>query len=266
MVASIDGMPLVGFHVADPPILESQRRNGPGRCEGKERSTMREISLQKVSGACAILTVIVVIVGFTLFATTDVSDSGDAVENLPAIDADKGIVAASSWLLTLAPILLLGTIPGLFRALRGAGDVIWIAVLASITGGFLLIPSTLIELAVIYEIATPYVEAGPEAGAELLVLADALLSVSLLSRIIGDVIFTGIGGLLFSLAILQTGFAPKWVGWLGLIAAVGHWFFLMSEVSVAFELIYLVGEIAFFLWLVAIGVVLLRAPRESAAA
>ena len=183
---------------------------------------LERLTLQRVSGVCAILTIVVVIVGFGLFALTDVSDSGDALENLPAIDADKAIVAASTWLLTLAPILLLGTVPGLFQALRGAGDVMWFAVLASVIGGLLLVPSTLIELAVIYEVATPYVEAGPDAGAELLVLGDALFSMSLLSRFIGDAIYTGIGGLLFSIAILKTGFAPKWVGWLGLIAAVGH--------------------------------------------
>ena len=101
-------------------------------------------------------------------------------------------------------------------------------------------------------------EAGPDAGADLLVLGDALFTLSLLSQLMGDAIFTGIGGLLFSIAILQTGFAPKWVGWLGLIGAVGHWFALLSEASEVFELIWAVGEIAFFLWLIAVGVVLLR--------
>ena len=110
----------------------------------------------------------------------------------------------------------------------------------------------------IYEVATPYVEAGPDAGAELLVLGDALFTMSLATRVLGDVIFTGVGVLLFSLAILKTGFAPKWVGWLGLIGALGHWFALLSQTSEVFELIWFVGEIAFFLWLIAVGVVLLR--------
>ena len=210
------------------------------------------------SGVCAILTVVVAIIGFGLFASTDVFDAEDAVEGLPAIDDDKATIAASSWLFTLAPILLLGTVPGLFLALRRAGDVMWIAVLASVIGGVVLILSTIIELAVIYEVATPYVEAGPDGRADLLILGDTLFTMSLVTRTLGDALFTGVGGLLFSLAILQTGFAPKWVAWLGLIGAVGHWFALLMEISEVFELIFLVSEIAFFLWLIAVGVVLLR--------
>ena len=182
----------------------------------------------------------------------------DAVEALPAVDADKAIIATSSWLFILAPILLLGTVPGFFQALHPAGEAIWFAVLASVIGVPLLIISTGIELVLIYEVATPYVEAGPDAGADLLVLGDVLITLSLLLRLVGDAIFTGIGGLLFTIAILQTGFAPKWVGWIGLIAAVGHWFILLTQVSEVFELIGLVGEIAFFMWLIAVGVVLLR--------
>ena len=219
---------------------------------------LERIALRKVSGICAILTVVVAIVGFALFASTDLFDPKDAVEALPAIDDDKAIIATSTWLFTLAPILLLGAVPGIFQALRRAGDVMWFAVLASVVGGLLIVPSTFIELALIYEVATPYVEAGPDAGAELLVLGDAMITLSLLFRLIGDAIFTGIGGLLFSIAILRTGFAPKWVAWLGLIGALGHWLALLSQTSEVFELIGIVGEIAFFVWLIAVGVVLLR--------
>ena len=128
---------------------------------------LERVTLQKVSGVCAILIVVVAIVGFALFASTDVTDDQDAVEFLPAIDDDKAIIATSTWLFILAPILLLGTVPGIFQALRGAGDLLWFAVLASVIGGLLLISSTVTELAIIYEVATPYVKAGPDAGADL---------------------------------------------------------------------------------------------------
>ena len=228
-------------------------------------SSMAKVSLQKVSGVCALLTVAVVIVGFALFAFTDVSETAPTIEVLPAVDADKATVATATWLITIASILLLGSVPGLFQVLRRAGDIMWVAILASVIGGVFLILANLIELAVIYELAPAYVEAGPDAGAELLVLGDTLFSLTLWSRTLGDLIFTGIGGLLFSIAILQTGFAPKWVAWLGLIGAVGHWFAVLSPASEAFELIWLIGEIAFFLWLIVIGVVLLRKAEVPAA-
>ena len=111
---------------------------------------LERVTLRKVSGVCAILTVVVAIVGFALFASTDVFDAEGAVEALPAVDDDKAIIATSTWLFTLAPLLLLGTVPGIFQALRRAGDVMWFAVLASVIGGLLIIPSTFIELVVIY--------------------------------------------------------------------------------------------------------------------
>ena len=137
---------------------------------------LERVTLRKVSGVCAILTVIVGIVAFALFGLTGISESADAVEVLPQIHDNKAIIATTSWLFTLAPILLLGTVPGIFQALRGAGEVMWLALLASVIGGLLIIPSTFIELAIIYEVATPYVEAGPGAGAELLLLVDALFT------------------------------------------------------------------------------------------
>ena len=134
------------------------------------------VSIQKVSGVCALLTVIVAIVAFALFGLTGITESAKAAEILPQVHENKVIIATSTWLFTLAPMLLLGTVPGLFQTLRRAGDVMWFAVLASVVGGLLIIPSTFFELALIYEVATPYVEAGPVAAAELLVLGEVLLA------------------------------------------------------------------------------------------
>ena len=58
--------------------------------------------------------------------------------------------------------------------------------------------------------------------------------------------------------MLQTGFASRWLGWLGLIGAVGHRFVPLSQLSEVFEILFLVGELAFFIWLTIVGVILLR--------
>ena len=79
---------------------------------------LERVTLQKVSGACALLTVVVAIAGLALFEATDVFDATEAIDALPAIDDDKAMIAASSWLFTLAPILLLGTVPGTPRPFR----------------------------------------------------------------------------------------------------------------------------------------------------
>ena len=64
--------------------------------------------------------------------------------------------------------------------------------MASLIGVVLLILAALIELAVIYELATPYIDRGPEAGTDLLVLVDTLSRLSFLARSLGDVILLGL--------------------------------------------------------------------------
>ncbi|MBC8424929.1 hypothetical protein H8E07_12465, partial [bacterium] len=91
---------------------------------------MENLNLQKISGIAAILTGLVAIVGVVLFGSTDVIDADNGAEMLAAIDADKNVIAPGVWLLTLAPLLLLGALAGIYQKLRGAGDIMRIALIA----------------------------------------------------------------------------------------------------------------------------------------
>ena len=74
----------------------------------------------------------------------------------------------------------------------------------------------------------------------------------------------GLGTLLFSLAILQTNVAPRWVAWLGVAAAIlGGLLTLLAPASEVFELINFLGAIGFWVWVLAMGVVLWRAPEPA---
>jgi hypothetical protein len=66
---------------------------------------------------------------------------------------------------------------------------------------------------------------------------------------------------MFSLALLRTGLAPRWVAWLGFfVAVVGGWMTVLSVVSDVFELIGSFGFIGLWVWMVAMAVAVLRAP------
>ena len=83
---------------------------------------------------------------------------------------------------------------------------------------------------------------------------------------IGAALISGIGVPLFCFAILRTKVAPKWVAWLGFFAAVaGGWITLLRPVSEVFEIIEAIGGLAFFVWMIVMGVVLLRAPEPASA-
>ncbi len=220
------------------------------------------VSLRKASGIAAILTAVALIVGFVLFVTTDIVNADNAAETLAAVDADQAIVGAALWSFTLFTVLWLGAVPGIFQALRPAGDLAWIAFIAAAVGAIFMMISAITYLGVVYQLAPEY--AASEASS-LLVVGDSIITSSDLARFVGDAISSGIGVLVFSILILRSGIMSKWIGWLGLVVALAAWLGLLTPVAEVFEIIGLAGTIGFAVWVIATGVTLLRTPGETAA-
>ena len=224
---------------------------------------MERISLMKVGGVCAILTGVLAAVGFIMIVTgTDLLDTEDAVEILPVLDKDQNLIATG--LFVLAPVLAIGAALGLFQALRGAGDLMWIAVVAFVIGLLFVIVNSLIGLGIIYELAPDYVDASGAARLSLEVTADTLATIGVLADLVSSALTFGIGVLLFSLAILRTSVAPKWVGWLGvLVALLGGWLALIGPASEVFEIIGFIGFIGFWVWMIVMGGFLWRTQEPA---
>lgn len=221
------------------------------------------VSLRKASGIAAILSAVALMVGFVLFVTTDIVNADNAAEILVAVDADQAIVGAALWMFTLFAVLWLGAVPGIFQALRPAGDLVWIAFIAAAVGAIFMMISALTYFGVVYQLAPEY--AASEASS-LLVVGDSIITSSDLARFVGDAISSGIGVLVFSILILRSGIMSKWIGWLGLVVALAAWLGLLTPVAEVFEIIGLAGTIGFAVWVIAAGVTLLRTPGETAAA
>ena len=80
----------------------------------------------------------------------------------------------------------------------------------------------------------------------------------------GAALVAGIGVPIFSLAILRTGFAPRWVAWLGLpVALLDGWLTLVAPFSEVAEVINFLVFPAFWVWMVAVGLALWRLPETS---
>jgi hypothetical protein len=79
----------------------------------------------------------------------------------------------------------------------------------------------------------------------------------------GDILIWGVTTPLYAFAILNTKLAPKWVGWVGLVAAIfAGWLGLLTPVSSFFDALSTIGFFAFFIFTASLGVVLLR-RRET---
>jgi len=114
----------------------------------------------------------------------------------------------------------------------------------------------------VYKSAPAYVAASVGTQNSLAIVGDTLLMFTLVADFIGAALVAGIGLPLFSIAILRTGVAPRWVAWSGIFAAIARgWITFLRPVSEVFEIIELVGGLGFFVWMVVMGVVLWRAPE-----
>ena len=198
---------------------------------------MGNISLVRVGGVCAILAVVSGTMARIAFGNEWLKSRG--VDTL----------ITGHWFDTLGTLLFMVAALGFYRALRQAGPLPLIAVVATLTGGIVLLIRGFILLGIAYELVPG--------------ITDALRQTGWLVAGVGAVLVFIIGVLLFSFAILRTSVVPKWIGWLGVIAVLG--FCLMALLPLVFSMAtpWFLGWI-FLVWMVAMGVVLLRLKEPVA--
>ncbi len=209
---------------------------------------MGNISLVRVGGVCAVLMVVSGIVARIFFGLGD--------------------LLTGHWFDVLALVLSMAAALGVYQALRQAGPLLWIAVVAFLTGVIFLLLHEFIRLGIAYELAPGIADASTATRPALEVMANTLRRTSWLAAGVGYVLIFGIGVLLFSFAILQTLVVPKWIGWLGLIVVAVHVALLTLLSGVFYSIrppwLWPVAAGTSLVWVLAMGVVLLRLKEPVA--
>ena len=229
---------------------------------------MADLSLMKVSGVCAILSGVVSAAAFIiLIVATDLLDADGAAQFLTAAYDGNRAVAGALWLSVLGQLLAVMAVLGLYQAMRDQGGLVRMAVVFFLLAIPLNLSRVFLDLGVVYELAPAYMisAANSPASASISVVADTIKTIGILANLVGNVLFLGIGVLLFSVAIIRTSAVPRWIGWLGVLVAVaGGWLPLLGP---AFSVIEFIGLIGFFLsiaWMISMGVSLLRLEEPPA--
>ena len=209
----------------------------------------------RVGGVCAILAVVSGIVARISFGNAWLASRG--VETL----------IIGHWFDVLALLLMMAAVLGFYLALRQAGPLLWIAVVAFLTGIIFLLSHEFIRLGIAYELAPGIADASTAIRPALEVMANTLRQTSWLAAGVGYVLIFGIGVLLFSFAILRTSVVPKWIGWLGLIVVAVN-VALVTLLSGVFDSSirppWLLASGTSLGWVLAMGVVLLRLKERMA--
>lgn len=231
---------------------------------------MSRVSLTTIAAVSAIVTVLMFVVGIVLMASSGVQvlvpETGqEGLDWIADVDDAGDLFFAGAWLVIFGGLVGLVALIGFYEALRAAGPVMILAPVLGVAAMTLVTISHLLPIAMAYELVPGYVAADAATRASLEVTADTLANLSLVLNYTGDTLGWGVVVPLYAYAILKTGVVSRWIGWLGFVAAFfAGWLGLLAPASSVIEGITTIGFFAFFAFLLALGIALLRRGRTPA--
>jgi Domain of unknown function (DUF4386) len=182
-----------------------------------------------------------------------------------ANDAGAGFFAGA-WLVILGGLFGLVALVAIYDVLKGAGPVMILAPVLGAVGLTLVTISHLLPIAMAYELAPGYESASSATQSSLAVTTNTLAVLSLVLNYVGDFLGWGVVIPLYAWAIFKTSAVPRWIGWLGLVVAVfAGWLGLFSPASDVIDGVTTIGFFAFFIFMLSIGIALLRSSTPAAA-
>ena len=225
---------------------------------------MRTLRLSTVGAVCALGTVICFVLGAVAMGSSGVGvlipETGPpGREWIANVNAAGWLFFAGAWLIILVGYLGIIALVGFYDTLQSAGPVMILAPILGAVGLTLVTVSHLIPIAMGYELVPAYINADPAGQATLAATADTFAATALVTNAAGNFLNFGVVVPLYAVAILTTRALPRWIGWLGLlVGALAGWLGLLSPASSVIASISNIGFIGFFVFLLTMGIALLR--------
>jgi hypothetical protein len=230
---------------------------------------VRTASLTTIAGACAVLTTACFVAGIVLMSVGGVQvlipETGqEGLDWIADVDDAGGLFDVGAWLVVFGGIFALVALVGFYEPLKEAHRALILApVLAAVSMVFVTISHAL-PIALSYELVPGYLDATGPAKEAIGANFDMWAVTCLVFNYIGDAIAWGVVVPVYAWASLKTRAVPRWIAWVGLVAAVvAGWLGLLSPASSVIDGITFIGFLAFFVWITAMGVVLLRGSRAE---
>ena len=225
---------------------------------------MRNLRLSTVAAVCALGTVVCFVAGGVALGFSGVGDlipeTGRSGRDwIAAVDGAGGLFFAGAWLIVLVGFLGIVALVGFYDTLRVAGPVMILAPVLGAVGLTLVTVSHLIPIAMGYELVPAYLAADSAGQATMAATADTFAALALVTNAAGNFLGWGVVVPLYAVAILTTRALPRWIGWLGLlVGALAGWLGLLSPASAVISGISSIGFIGFFVFMLSMGIALLR--------
>jgi len=224
--------------------------------------------LSTVGAVCAISTVACFVLGAVAIGSSGVQllipETGKpGLEWIADVDAASGLFYTGAWLIILMGFLGIGAFVGFYDVLRDAGRVMVLAPILGTVGLTLVTLSHLVPISMAYELVPAYSDADPAGQAALAAAFDTFAATALVTNSAGNFLGWGVAVPMFAAAILTMRALPRWIGWLGILVGVlAGWLGLLSPASGVIESISSIGFIGFFVFMLSMGVAILRRHED----
>jgi Domain of unknown function (DUF4386) len=227
--------------------------------------------LSTVGAVCAILTTVSFVAGAALLGSSGGPDlipqsGADGRDWIKDVDSASDGFFVGAWLIILTTLVGIVALVGFYDALKQAGSVFILAPIVGVVGLTVVTISHLVPIALAYEFVPGYVAADEASKASLAVTFDTFASLSSILNYVGNALGWGVAVPIYALAILRTSVVPRWMGWLGLaVALLAGWLALLVPASTVIEGISVLGFLAFFVFMLSMGIALLLRHRAEIA-
>ena len=221
-------------------------------------------TLTTLGAVCGILTTACFIAGIAFSAgsgvQTIIPETGKSgLDWIADVHDAGGPYYAGNWLVVVGGFFALVALVGFWEPLREAHPLMILAPVLVIPSFTLVQISHMIPLGLAYELVPGYVDGDQATKTSLAVDFHTWTAVALVLNYAGDVIVWGVVVPLYAWASLRTGAVARWIGWLGFVtAAFAGWLGVVAPLSGVLDGLTFIGFAAFFVWIAAMGVSLLR--------
>lgn len=234
---------------------------------------MGSLSVTRLGAYCAIGTTISFVAGAVLMATSGVQvlipETGGhkTIDWMSDVNGASSAFFAGAWFLILGGFLGIVAFVGFYFALRDAGPAMILVPILGAVGLGLVTVSHLIPISMGYALVPDYFDATGAAQSSLGTTANTLASLAHTVNYAGDALLWGVVTPLVAWAVLATRIVSRWIGWVGLVAALfAGWLGLLAPASTVIDNVTSIGFLAFFVFVAALGIALLRRRGKEAPA
>lgn len=219
----------------------------------------------RIGGVAAIVGALLGMVGNLIHPVTPVDDP----EGVARVIADSGIWVPVHLAIVLGIVLMLGGLVAIHHSIRGgvAGALARFGLVAAIAGAAIGLVLVILDGVAARQLAQEWAEASPADRLVALGLVHVNETINFALASLFNFVFAAVTFILFGLAVAFSHVYPRWLGWTVFLAGVlsigaGLIQAYVGEPTGASRVLTIIGPSVITLWLLVMGVLLLRFERE----